>query len=287
MTHILIVEGNSESLVTISSSGHIIGAAERYANVLAPLADGLSFSVTRPHFDHDPAPAPDWDMIDGVVFTGSGVNWSADENQAAPIRAVMATAFQRGKPVFGSCYGMQIGAVVMGGKVGVNPAGAELLMARNIQQTEAGTAHPLYAGKPAQFDALCMHRDDVLAVDSSLNILSTNSHCSIQSVASLSQDIRFWGVQYHPELNFDDVAKYIRRSDVLDFTQLERISACLGREVADPDEVIEDFKLLACQPDNPALIEKYDVSHSVASRDIHNLELSNWLNFIQQSHRSI
>ena len=287
MTHILVVEGNSESLVSVSSSGQIAGAAEKYAQRLSLLSDGLDMSITRPHLEYDPAPPPDWDVIDAVVFTGSGVNWSADDSEAAPMRAVMTTALNRGKPVFGSCFGMQLGVAVIGGKIGANPAGAEVLMARNIQQTQIGTSHPMYAGKPHIFDALCMHRDDVLALDSSLEMLSTNSHCAIQSVASNSQTIHFWGVQYHPELRFDDVARYIHRSDVQDFAQLDRISACLGRQVVDPDEVIEDFTLLSCQPENPALIKKYEISHSVTSYDIHTIELSNWLNFVQHSHTSV
>ncbi len=285
MTHILIVEGNNEALVAITSTGQIRGAAERYADALAPLAEGLTFSITRPHFDRDPAPAPDWDVIDGVVFTGSGVYWSADDDDAGPVRTVMSAAFTHGKPVFGSCYGMQIGAVVLGGRVRANDAGAELLMARNIRQTEAGRQHDIYGRKPAQFDALCIHRDDVVETGSGLVVLGENDHCAIQSVASISDDVSFWGVQYHPELNFDDVARYIRRSDVEDFSQLARISACLGCEVSDADELIEDFNLLARQPDNPALIAKYDVSHSVVSRDIHAIELSNWLKTLQHSNR--
>ena len=39
MTHILIVEGNSESLVSVTSTGQIRGAAERYADALTPLAE--------------------------------------------------------------------------------------------------------------------------------------------------------------------------------------------------------------------------------------------------------
>lgn len=285
MTHILIVEGNSESLVSVTSTGQIRGAAERYADALTPLAEGLTFSVTRPHFEHDPAPRPDWNQIDGVVFTGSGVYWSADDDEAASARDVMATAFQKGKPVFGSCYGMQIGAAVLGCRVQANPKGAELLIARNIRQTKAGKGHRLYAGKPEQFDALCIHRDDVVEIASGLEILGENEHCAIQSVASRSGDVTFWGVQYHPELDFEDIARYVRRSDVEDFTQLSRMSACLGRDVSDTDELVEDFNLLARQPDNPALIEKYDVSHSVVSRDTHTCELSNWLRAVQDAHR--
>ena len=89
---ILIVEGNHEGLVTKARDGTLIGAAERYGAVLQGLDSKLQISITRPHFTADPALPVHWPDIDGVVFTGAGVYWSADADAAAPARQIMEAA---------------------------------------------------------------------------------------------------------------------------------------------------------------------------------------------------
>ena len=91
---ILVVEGNHEGLVKKTSSGKPNGAAEQYGAVLKKLDRGVKIIITRPHFAIDPAAPVDWAEIDGVAFTGAGVNWAADASEAAPARRIMETAFQ-------------------------------------------------------------------------------------------------------------------------------------------------------------------------------------------------
>ena len=97
--NILVVEGNHEGLVTKCDDGELVGAAERYAAVLQGLEKNMQITITRPHFSNDPAPPVHWQDIDGVVFTGSGVYWSADEDEAAPARKIMEAAFKSSMPV--------------------------------------------------------------------------------------------------------------------------------------------------------------------------------------------
>ena len=144
----------------------------------------MQITITRPHFSNDPAPPVDWHDIDGVVFTGSGVYWSADEDEAASARKIMEAAFKSSLPVFGSCYGMQLGVAVLGGRIRANPLGSEIAIARDIQINDTGEKHALYKNKPTLFDALCMHRDEVQQTGYAVDILSGNSHCAIQAVAA-------------------------------------------------------------------------------------------------------
>ena len=282
--HLVIVEGNHEKLVQWDASGNITGAAEHYAACLKSLWLGLSCSVTRPHFEHDPAPKPDLAACDGVVFTGAGVHWSADDALAKPARDIMEQAFALGKPVFGSCYGLQLGAVVLGGRVGANPNGPELAIARQIELRDAGRTHPLYAGKPEQFDALCMHRDDVLEAGSALTVLSHNSHCGIQAVVSADASTpEFWGVQYHPELRFSDIARYIKRSEVAGFSQTEALEKSLYCRIESLEQLISDLHILAEDEPSSELVHKYQLEDTLISRPVHEQELINWLNLISAS----
>ena len=70
---ILVVEGNHEGLVRKTPSVTPDGAAEQYGSVLRKLDRGVKIIITRPHFVIDPAAPANWQEIDGVVFTGTGV----------------------------------------------------------------------------------------------------------------------------------------------------------------------------------------------------------------------
>ena len=280
MRHILVVEGNTEELVTIDANGNINGAAEHYAACLNTLADDLHFSITRPHFTHDPSPQPDWDTIDAYVFTGAGVSWSASDDEAAPVRDVMATALATQKPVFGSCYGFQIGVAVIGGHVGANPAGPELAIARHVTVNDAGRGHPLYNAKTDQFDALCMHRDDVLSVDPSLEVLSSNNHTQIQAAASKTDEHCFWGVQYHPEFTYESIVNVLKRPSLESFENLQSLEHCLGLQISSISHVIEDFTKLANGYDDGRLAEHYRLDDSITNLHTHRRELTNWLDLV-------
>ncbi len=286
---ILVVEGNHEGLVTKASDGSLIGAAERYGAVLQGLDKNAQITITRPHFAADPAPPVHWPDIKGVVFTGAGVYWQADADEAAPARKIMEAAFARSLPVFGSCYGMQLGVAVLGGRMQANPLGPEIAIARDIQINDAGQKHTLYRKKPARFDALCMHRDDVLDAGQGLSVLSGNAHCAIQAVAAKTPDICFWGVQYHPELHFSDIARYLERSDIEGFSKTSDAIGLNAPAGLSKDEIVADFHALNKEQykeedkerykeeDEEALKERYSLSPALLKRSVHECELSNWL----------
>ena len=278
---ILIFEGNHEGLVTKASDGTLIWAAERYGAVLQGLDRKLQISITRPHFTADPALPVHWPDIDGVVFTGAGVYWSADAEEAAPARKIMEAALARSLPVFGSCYGMQLGVAVLGGRIQANPSGPEIAIARDIQVNDAGQKHALYQNKPVRFDALCMHRDDVLDTGQGVSVLSSNVHCAVQAVAAKTQDIHFWGVQYHPELHFSDIARFFKRSDIEGFSQTAEAIGLNAPAGLSKEEIIADFQCLEKEGqkegDKAALKARYSLSQTILSRAVHECELYNWL----------
>ena len=274
---ILVVEGNHEELVKKTATGKPDGAAEHYASVLKRLDRGVEIVITRPHFAAQPAAPIDWQEIDGVAFTGAGVCWAADTAEAAPARRIMETAFKRGLPVFGSCYGMQLGVAVLGGRLYANPSGPEIAIARDIRLSDAGKAHLLYDGKPEIFDALCMHRDDVLDSGNSLSVLSANAHCGVQAVASRDADILFWGVQYHPELYFSQIADYLERSDVEGFSRIKGLAGLSLAAGQGATGIAADFRQLDKEGDVQVLKERYAIGQGLTDRNIHERELSNWL----------
>ena len=280
MTAILVVEGNSPDLVRQDESGKWHGAAEQYAAKLQPFAPEAHFEICRPHF-------PDFDIsqivfseFDGFVFTGSGVRWSASDSEAAPARAVMRGALATGRPVLGSCYGMQLGIDVLGGKAISNPNGSEHGIAANIHLTEAGKTHPLFAHKPEVFDALCIHRDVCATLPEGAILLAGNAHTDIQAVALETDQTLFWGVQYHPELEFKNIADYFQNSQVDSFANPESLARIAGLKALTAQEAADDFRVLQADNDNAEMIEKYKLSNTLLDRHIHEAELKNWMQLV-------
>ncbi|MDB2663499.1 hypothetical protein N9Y61_06685, partial [Paracoccaceae bacterium] len=110
MTSLLIIEANTPDMVARGRRG-----AEGFEQAFQHLAPDADVRVVNPYAGF--LNADDFAGVDGVVFTGSGVSWSTDAREAACQRAAMELAFDAGLPSWGSCNGMQLAAVVLGGQV--------------------------------------------------------------------------------------------------------------------------------------------------------------------------
>ena len=138
--------------------------------------------------------------FDGVMLPGSPLHiydrTSIVTRQIDFARAVFAA----GIPVWGSCWGLQLATVALGGSVRRNPRGRELPIARAISVTEAGWTHPLLASRPAVFDALCSHLDEIETLPPNSQVLATNELSLIQAISTQTPwRGSFIGTQYHPE----------------------------------------------------------------------------------------
>ena len=108
--------------------------------------------------------------------------------------------FAAGVPVWGSCWGLQLATVALGGSVRRNPRGRELAIARAITVLPAGREHPLLAARPAVFDALCSHLDEIETLPPNSQVLAANEVSAVQAMAATTAaGGSFLGTQYHPE----------------------------------------------------------------------------------------
>ncbi len=217
MPKILIVEGN-----TAGGRRRAVDARGQEANVLYAaslrrIRDDLTLGVAFPADPDTVLPdAAALKAYDGIAWTGSSLNIYNGGPEIDRQLAFCRTCFSSGVPQFGSCWGLQVGVVAAGGTVLKNPLGREIGLARKILLTDAGRAHPLYAGRPTVFDAIAVHRDIVTALPENAQVLAYNSMTRVQAAAFHVDGGEFWGVQYHPEYNFGEIAASMRRhADVL------------------------------------------------------------------------
>ena len=105
--------------------------------------------------------------------------------------------FQLGIPVLGICYGCQLMAHMLGGKV----TAAQEDSAREYGKTETfyDTQCPLFKGLPSQGVSWMSHGDYMEKVPDGFELVARSGACPNVAIADVKRG--FYGVQYHPEVN--------------------------------------------------------------------------------------
>jgi GMP synthase (glutamine-hydrolysing) len=101
--------------------------------------------------------------------------------------------FELGVPVLGICYGMQLGALVLGGRV-QSAAAREYGRAR----LRVTSADPLLRGLPDDTTVWMSHGDQVYELPGEFAALATTPTCPY--AAARHRTMPFYGVQFHPEV---------------------------------------------------------------------------------------
>jgi GMP synthase (glutamine-hydrolysing) len=207
---------------------------------------------------------------DGVTMTGSALNiYNGGPPVARQIELAKAV-FAAGLPFFGSCWGLQVAVTAAGGEVHANPHGREFGFGRRIVLTDAGREHALFAGKPAVFEAPTVHRDAIAALPSGATVLARNDF-GVQAAAFTLGDATFWGVQYHPEFDYADVAATAERyGDILVSEGMFSDRPALAAFAA-------ELRALQANPSDTALLWKHALGPALRSEALRLLEIRNWL----------
>jgi GMP synthase (glutamine-hydrolysing) len=215
------------------------------------------------------------DDFDGFIWTGSDLTvYHQDDPRVAGQIEFARALTSSGAASWGSCWGIQLAALVGGGEVAVNPRGREWGIAREIKLNEAARSSPMLTGKPAKFDAFIMHLDEVTRLPEGTVSLGGNAHSPIQAAILENGDASFWSTQYHPEYNLYEMGRLIAAR-----------AKALVREGHFPDEksvasYASDMKALHANPDSAELRERLKVGNDIIDPQVRELELRNWLKFI-------
>ena len=269
---LLVVEGNTaEGRDRHSAVGGRVASA-RYADVLRAMAPGARVDVCFPA--DAGANLPDrmgLEGYDGVAITGSSLN-IYDLGPSIMRQVELARAvFETDTPFFGSCWGLQVATVAAGGTVRRNPKGREIGFARSICLTEAGEEHDLFWDKPTVFDAITVHLDEIEETARGTTILATNAWSAVQAAEIKTRRCTFWGVQYHPEYSFADIAAVFRRM------REPCVSQGLFRGEADHARHVEELEALERDPGDVALAWRHGISAAVTDEALRSRELKNWI----------
>ncbi len=185
------------------------------------------------------SPLPDAKACSGVVVTGShamvtdNLPWS--EATAAWIPSLIAAEV----PFLGICYGHQLLAQAMGGRVGFHPGGEEIGTV-DIHLLPNSRTDPLFCSLPSPFKAHTTHSQTVLSLPQGAVCLASNS---FEPHHAFRLGSCAWGVQFHPEYD-----RKIMESYVVEQTE--------GLEAAGQD-VPELLRTIADTPEAATILRRF------------------------------
>lgn len=139
------------------------------------------------------------DEYAGILITGSAAMLSTPQSWMNDTAAWLKTGVERNVPVLGVCFGHQMLAYALGGRIAPNPNGLE---AGTVSVLFNGDRQgdPLFSDFPDEADFHVHHQETVAEAPEGALVLACNAHDRHQAVRFAD---KAWGVQFHPELDAD------------------------------------------------------------------------------------
>jgi GMP synthase (glutamine-hydrolysing) len=151
------------------------------------------------------SPLPRPDEAHGYIITGS----SSSVTERAPwmlrTEELIRQLAEQRVPLFGICFGHQMIAEALGGKVAKNPRGREIGTVEVRVRTD-GREDPLLRGLPSPFKANATHVDTVVQLPPGATVLAETD---LEPYASYAIGETMKCVQFHPEVDGDVMRGYL------------------------------------------------------------------------------
>lgn len=272
MPRILMMEGNSLARQKEALELGVRTASGVYSEAIYAHFPDLEIDIINAaDRGQNLRPGTAFDDYDGMVIGGSGLRAFDQEFEVTNQIDLLKAFAETGRPVLGSCWGLQIAAIAAGGEVGPSNSGREFGFARKITLNEHGRNHPFFANKPLSFDAPCIHYDEVTSLPSEATLLCSNAHSEVQGAIIPVGKSEVWAVQYHPEF---------------DLEQLSMLMTLYGNDLvkqgfcdSDENRLAYQSKIdaLAAAPDSTSLAWQLGVDGDILDDRMRRAEIINWI----------
>lgn len=147
-----------------------------------------------------------------ALFVGGSSDASVLDPKRYPFvhsaKLLMAYCEAINMPVFASCFGFQLAVEALGGQVIADPAQMEMGV-YPMQLSAIAQEDPLLHDSPDRFLAISGHKERALTLPSQALCLASTERCPYHAFRMI--DKPFYGFQFHPELNPQDLALRIQR----------------------------------------------------------------------------
>lgn len=272
MPRLLLMEGNPRHRRERGAERGVRTGSEIYQAAIQGLFPELKIEILCAADEGAQIPGGrTFNDYDGFVVCGSTLFAADDHPFVTRQIGVLKQAAEAGLPILASCWGLQIACVAAGGEVAHHPAGSEVGFARGIMPNPAGQAHPLLAHRPARFDAMCIHYDEVVCLPDGAVLLASNAHSRVQAAIIPLGKTEVWAVQYHPEFDFAHLATIHR---------LHGAELIAEGRFADQDALDRHcgwLADLACNPDDAAASRSLGIDAQMTDPKLRGSEIAAWL----------
>ncbi len=140
----------------------------------------------------------------GIIFSGGPNSVYAENSPKCDLEI-----FKLGIPVLGICYGAQLMAHMLGGKVDKTPNS-------EYGNTKVSFSKNSILTQKLSSESICWmsHTDYITEVPEGFIISAKSSHCPIACMENINKN--FFGVQFHPEVNHTAEGKQILKTFLYD-----------------------------------------------------------------------
>ena len=259
---VLIVEGNTkEENVNFSDAG-CVPQSQNFKKHLRKIEPNSEIDIVEPIDDNSISKIIlSLKKYDGIVLTGSTLRLNEDIKEVKKHIEFAKICFKHEKKIFGACWGLQVTVTAAGGRCRVATNGSHVGIAYDIELTNEGKKHKLYASKPHKFTTPAFNYDEVEIPPNNAVLLASNKINKFEALHFIAGNSEIWGLQYHPEIPYDYMIKLIKHR---------------SKKLIDN----KSFKSETEISQHINLIEKAKVQ---LKDDIRVLELKNWINYLKEN----
>ena len=259
---LLIVEGNTKEENSNFNKAGCVPQSENFKQHVKMFEPNCEINIVEPGDDSTISKIiTSLKKYDGIILTGSTLRIDDFSNEVKKHIDFAKTCFKHEKKIFAACWGLQITVNAAGGKCRVAPSGPHVGIAYDIELTNEGKKHKLYASKPHKFITPAFNYDEVEIPPNNAVLLASNKINKFEALHFTVGNSEIWGLQYHPEIPYDYMIKLIkhRSKKLID-----------NKSFKNENEINQHI----------SLIEKAKVQ---LKDDIRLLELKNWLNYLKEN----
>ena len=182
-----------------------------------------------------------------VIVTGSPYNFTINDSQKSPgqlltesnLAHVNAQILDRDFPYFGICYGLEAIGIAAGTEL--TGEWREEISPPWVELTEAATQDKIFSQVPTSFHNYTGHSEALANVPDGFTLLASSETCPVQAVR-YGENV--YGVQFHPEIDWDSLQLRINRyaGKYYDAGEAQRIyDNCKGRNVSAGATLLKTF----------------------------------------------